>query len=142
MSALTELNWTAIGAAAVAAFILGIVWFAPRVFGNYWAGLVSRYSGIPTRELNANAARPATLAKWFLVISVSAIALALVIDAAGAETPGEGAVLGLVLGIGIGVAFWSWPPIFALIPWRWWLVTSGSFVLMQVTMGAILTAWS
>jgi hypothetical protein len=51
-------------------------------------------------------------------------------------------VLGLVLGLGLGATLASWPPIFARMPWQWWLVNSGAFVLMQVAMGTILGAWS
>ena len=50
-------------------------------------------------------------------------------------------MLGLVLGVGFGATFGSWPAIFARMPWEWWLVNAGAFLLMQVAMGVILAAW-
>jgi hypothetical protein len=70
------------------------------------------------------------------------VALALAAEGVGADSAGDGIVLGVVLGIGFGATVNSWPPIFARMPWEWWLVNSGAFVLMQVAMGAILGAWT
>jgi hypothetical protein len=74
--------------------------------------------------------------------AVNAVALALAAEGVGADSAGDGIVLGVVLGIGFGATVNSWPPIFARMPWEWWLVNSGAFVLMQVAMGAILGAWT
>jgi hypothetical protein len=40
----SDIEWVAVVVAAVAGFAVGSVWFAPPVFGNYWAGHVSRYT--------------------------------------------------------------------------------------------------
>ena len=135
-----DLNWWAVVAAALAAFAVGFVWYAPPVFGRYWARQASRYAGIPEDELlGGNPALP--FAKWLVGMAVNAVALALAVEAVGADSAGDGIVLGVVLGIGFGATVFSWPAIFARVPWGWWLVNTGAFVTMQIAMGAILGAW-
>ena len=63
------------------------------------------------------------------------------VEAVGASSVGEGLVLGVVLTVGFGATLASWPPIFARMPWSWWLVNSCAFLLMQVAMSVILAAW-
>lgn len=58
-------------------------------------------------------------------------------EAVNADSAGEGVVLGL----GFGATLSRWPPIFARLPWQWWLVNNGAFLLMQDAIGAILGAW-
>jgi hypothetical protein len=137
---LDDLNWAAVVVAALAAFAVGFVWYAPPVFGKYWAGQVSRYSGIPESELNATPSA-ASLALWLAGMAVNAVALALVADAVGVDSAGDGMVLGLVLGLGLGATVTSWPAIFARAPWGWWAVNSAAFLVMQVVIGAVLGAW-
>ena len=67
--------------------------------------------------------------------------MGMAVEAVSAKSSGEGVVLGLVLGVGFGATFGSWPAIFARMPWEWWLVNAGAFLLMQVAMGVILAAW-
>ncbi len=32
--------------------------------------------------------------------------------------------------LGLAATFSSWPPVFARMPWGWWLVNNGAFLLM------------
>jgi hypothetical protein len=138
---LNDVNWAAVGASLVAAFAIGLVWFAPSALGSFWARQVSRYAGIPEGDITSGASQATPLAKWLLGIAITAVVMALTVEAVGADSAGDGVVLGLVLGIGFGATLSSWPPIFARMPWQWWLVNSGAFLLIQVAMGAILGAW-
>ena len=138
---LNDVSWTAAGASLIAAFAIGLVWFSPSALGNFWAQQVSRYAGIPEGQITSGASQATPLAKWLLGIATTAVVMALTVEAVGADSARDGAVLGLVLGVGFGATLSSWPPIFARMPWQWWLVNSGAFLLMQVAMGAILGAW-
>ncbi len=138
---LDDINWAAVGTSLVAAFAIGLVWFSPRALGGFWARQVSRYTGIPEGEITSGASQPSPLAKWLVGIAITAVAMALAVEAVDADSVGDGIVLGLVLGVGLGATFSSWPPIFARMPWRWWLVNNGAFLLMLVAMGAILGGW-
>lgn len=141
LDCLGDVNWAAVGASLVAALAIGLVWFAPSALGGFWARQVSRYTGIPEAEITAGASQPPALAKWLVGIAITAAVLALAVEAVDADSAGDGAVLGLLLGGGFGATFSGWPPIFARMPWKWWLVNNGAFLLMQVVMGAILGAW-
>lgn len=138
---LNDVNWAAVGASLVAAFAIGLVWFSPSALGSYWARQVSRYTGIPEGQITSGASQATPLAKWLLGIAITAVVMALTVEAVGADSAGDGVVLGLVLGVGFEATLSSWPPIFARMPWQWWLVNSGAFLLMQVAMGSILGAW-
>jgi hypothetical protein len=138
---LNDINWAAVGASLVAAFAIGLVWFSPSALGGFWARQVSRYTGIPEGEITSGASQGRPLAKWLMGIAIAAVAIALAVEAVGADSAGDGVVLGLVLGVGFGATFSSWPPVFARMPWAWWLVNNGAFLLMLIVMGAILGAW-
>ncbi len=138
---LDDVNWAAVGVSVAAAFAIGLVWFSPSALGRFWARLVSRYTGIPEGEITSAATQTTPLAKWLVGTAISAVVLALTVEAVGADSAGDGVVLGVVLGVGFGATLSSWPPIFASMPWQWWLVNSGAFLLMQIAMGAILGAW-
>ena len=136
-----DINWAAFGASLIAAFAIGLVWFSPSALGNVWAKQVSRYTGIPVGEITSGASQATPLAKWLGGIAITAVVTALTVEAVGADSAGDGIVVGLALGVGLGATFSSWPPIFARMPWQWWLVNNGAFLLMLVAMGAILGAW-
>lgn len=136
-----DLNWAAVGVSVVAAFAIGFVWFAPPVLGGFWARQVSRYTGRSADEIQAEAGRGVPLGKWVVSMAINAIVLGLAVKAIGADSVGEGIVLGAALWLGLAAIATSWPPIFARMPWQWWLVNNGAFLLMQVAMGAILGGW-
>lgn len=138
---LNNINWAAVGASAVAALAIGMIWFSPVALGGYWARQVSRYTGIPEHEITSGASQGPPLVKWLVGFAIAAVAIALTVEAVDADSVGDGIVLGLVLGVGLGATFSSWPPIFARMPWEWWLVNNGAFLLMLVAMGAILGGW-
>ncbi len=141
LDSLGEVNLPALGASLVAAFTIGLVWFSPSALGGYWARQVSRYAGVPESDVTGGASQPRALASWLAGIAVAAVAVAVAVEAVGANSAGDGIVLALVLGVGLGATFSSWPPIFAGMPWGWWLVNNGAFLLMLVAMGAILGGW-
>lgn len=141
LDSLNDVNWAATGASVVAAFAIGLVWFSPSALGGFWARQVARYTGIPETEITSGASQPIPLAMWLVGIAITTLELALTVEAVDADSAGDGVVLGLVLGVGFGASLGSWPPIFARMPWEWWLVNSGAFLAMQVATGAILGAW-
>lgn len=138
---LGDLNWAAVGVALVAGFGIGMLWFAPPVFGAFWARQVSLYTGVPASEISEGAEQPPALAKWLVGFAAIAVVLALAVQATGTDSAGDGAVLGVVLGIGLGSTLSSWPPIFARMPWAWWLLNNCAYAVMLAVMGAILGAW-
>jgi hypothetical protein len=141
LDALGDVRWLALLAGSAAAFVVGVVWFAPAVLGSLWARSVADYSGTQADEVSRRAAEPAVLARWFLSVVVTAFTIEIAVQATGADGAWEGALLALLLGAGVGAAFFSWPVVFARLPVRWWLLNSGALVAMLVAMGAVLGSW-
>jgi hypothetical protein len=139
---LDEINWLAVIASTAAAFVIGVAWFSPPIFGGVWARQVSRYTSRDEAEIASDASRTTALSGWLGSIAVTAVVMAMVVEAVDADSAGEGAVLAFVIALGFGATFASWPPIFARVPWQWWLVNTGAFLVMQVAMGVILAIWS
>jgi len=140
LDSLDNLSWPAVGTATAVAVAIGMAWFSPRLLGGFWARHVAHYSGIPEVDITANASQPPVLGRWIVAIAVSIITLALAVDNSTVDSAGDGAVVGLTLAVGIAAAFFSWPPIFARMPWQWWFVNSAAFVVMLSAAGAVIGA--
>ena len=141
IDALNDLNWVAIAVSTVAAFAIGLVWFAPPVLGTLWARQVTQYAGIPETEVTSGAARGKALLAWLVATVINVVVLALAVEATGADSLVDGAVFGVVLSLGFGATLNSWPTIFARLPRTWWLLNCGAAILMNAVAGAILGAW-
>ena len=141
IDAFNDLNWLAVAVSTVAAFAIGLVWFAPPVLGTLWARQVTQYAGIPEAEVASGAAKGAALLPWFAATAINVVVLALAVAATGADSLADGVVLGAVLSLGFGATLNSWPSIFARLPRTWWLLNCGAAVLMNVVAGAILGVW-
>lgn len=102
LDSFNDLNWAAVGAATSAAFAIGFVWFAPPVLGGLWARQVARYARISEAEVTSGASRGAPLAKWLVGMAINAIVLALAVEEVGADSLGDGVVLGVALWFGSG----------------------------------------
>jgi hypothetical protein len=141
IDAVSDLNWLAVAVSTVAAFAVGLVWFAPPVLGTLWARQVTQYAGIPEDDVTSGAAKGSVLLPWLVATAINVVVLALAVAATGADSLADGAVLGTVLSLGFGATLNSWPSIFAGLPRTWWLLNCGAAVLMNVVAGAILGAW-
>lgn len=89
-----DVNWLAVVVATVAAMIIGYLWYGP-VFGKIWL----RGMGKTQEEIQASgssAAIPISIVTAF----ITAVALASVMSAAGADTVTEGIVWGLFAAFG------------------------------------------
>lgn len=98
MLSFADLNWLAVVVAGLAYFVLGAVWYSEPLMGRQYRsalGLDPDRSGTPEpKSLIVN------LVGWL----VSALALALVMVAAGASGVGDGILFGLLVGVGMVVS--------------------------------------
>jgi Protein of unknown function (DUF1761) len=95
-SALSGISWPAVGAATIAYFVLGGLWFSPSVLGRAWEHAVG-----------VGPSTPSTRGALYFVAPLvgcftASVATAIVIRAAGASAPTDAVSLGLVLGLGYG----------------------------------------
>lgn len=127
-----DLNWLAVLAAAISAFVLGGIWYGP-LFKDVWC----REAGI---DLDAQAGHPAR------VFGVSFIA-ALVAAAAFAFFVGPGPALGTAVhaGFATGLAFvamgFAINYSFAGRSLKLWLIDGGYHTLQFTLYGLILGLW-
>ena len=116
--------------AAVSAFVLGGLWYSPRVFGKVW----QREAGLSDEQLRgANRARIYVVA--FVLCLVAAIAFSMVI------TPEASFFMAFHSGIGVGV-FWVATSfgvnyLFELKSFKLWLVNAGYHTLQFTLYGLI-----
>lgn len=127
-------NWLAVIVAALVAFLVGGLWYSPKVFGR--AGIVSaesEFRGGPPRRLEA------VFALVFVLLCFAAGLLAAIL--------GPNATAGLGVRVGLLVAACFVLPAFAVTyvferrPVRDILINGGYQAIALALMGAIVGAW-
>ena len=128
------LNLWAVLVAAISAFVLGGLWYAPFLFGGSW----KRANGFRGEE------SPAAGAKVFVISFVLSVVMALNL-AMFLNDPKTnmawGATAGFLAGFGwvaMGIGIVS---LFERRPWSYVLVNGGYLTVALVVMGAILGGW-
>lgn len=132
---LVGVNWLAVIAATVVAFILGGAWYSKALFGNAWMQEV----GLTEEAINS-ANMPKVFGSTFALQILAAIALAALL---GADSSW---MTGLQTGLWIGL-FWVSTAygvtyLFEQRSLRLWLINSGYYVVLYAVMGTIIGAWS
>ena len=134
MSSLLAINWLAVLAATVAAFMLGGLWFSPVMFAERWVAAIGRQPEEMGSPLNG-------MILSFLTTFVMSIALALIIGRLPLMTALGGLRFGLVLGAGVILMGMISDAAFTRSS-RALLWIQGSYhVLMVTIMSVILAAW-
>ena len=137
-----EVNYLAILVSAVAAIVLGFLWYGP-LFGKYWIA----YMGWSDADMEAAKAKGMT--KTYLIMTISTLVMAYVMAHAvlfGTEyTKTFGATGGLM------AAFWNWLGFVAPVTlsavlwegksWGYWVLTAGYYLVSLAIMGVILATW-
>lgn len=127
------LNWLAVGGAGVAAFMVGAVWYNPKVFGTTWMTLVG-LSAADAKKGNVPLIMGGALA---LTILTAYCIARLMLRGGGWE---GGARIGLLVGaavaFGTGINY-----LFEMKPFRLLLINGGHQLVTCVLIGAILGAW-
>ncbi len=127
-----DLNWLAILAAAVSAFVLGGLWYGP-LFKKAWC----REAGIDPDSTPRHPQRIFAAAAVCSLFSALAFAVALPPTATAADGFGAGFVVGLFfvsMSFGINYAF-------AQRSLRLWMIDSGYHITQFALYGLILGAW-
>ncbi len=135
---LADLNWLAVLVAALAYFLLGGLWFMPRVFGDAWTAAMGWE---PTEQDKPGAE---VYIGPLITCIVSTIAMAMLAQAIGAATVADGIVLGLVAGIGIAGAVLFTTGYFdpkKAKPMVWFGITGGYHALGLLIAAIIVSAW-
>jgi hypothetical protein len=126
-----DINWLAVLAALVAAFVLGGIWYSKALFGNIWMQEI----GLTEEAVNnANMAR--TFGGTILLEALAAIALAAFLgrDAGWLEGLHTGLWIGLFwVSTAYGITY-----LFEQRSLRIWLINAGYYVVLYAVMGTII----
>lgn len=141
-----SINYPAMVSAAVAAFVIGGLWYGP-VFGKQWMTLM----GITKESMEAQ--KNKGVAKSYILMFAGSLVMAYVLSlvitsmapylatmgtlgaAAGAQI-GLWMWLGFVMPVTMGSVLWE------NRPWKLWILNTGYYVVTLAVMGAILASWS
>jgi hypothetical protein len=98
LEVLTAVNWLAVGAATIALYLLGGLWYSPPLFGPSWRAGVGF---VPPAGW-----KPGALLYLGPLIGclVATVATALLVTIADAHSAIDGVMLGLIVGLGYGAA--------------------------------------
>jgi hypothetical protein len=129
VSAIMTLNLMAVFVALVSHFVTGIIWFS--VFGKAWVKL----SGMELRPDK----------KWlpvgFVAHIIYTIALAVIVNLAGATTVVEGLVIGIIVSTGFIGTIMINELAYMKIPFKLFLIKFGDEFLSLCVAGIILALW-
>ena len=129
-----SVNWSAVLAATVFAYLIGAVWYAPPVFGNRWMAALGK-----TKAQLGNPAKLMT-AQFFATLVIASV-LAAVVVRFGAVNWIEGAAIGLVLSVGLVATSLLSDWMFCGFNMKLYWIQVGYKVLYVTLMGAVLGAW-
>lgn len=139
LSVLGDLNWLAVIVSTVAFFGLGGLWYSNVAFGKQWTKAVG------WQPAEGESTPVALYLMPLATCLVSAVAVAMLAEATGSDTVGEGIVVGLVTGLGLAAMALLVTGFFdpkKPRPMVWVGITSGYHVVGLVIVGIIVASWT
>ncbi len=133
-----QINYLAVGVAALATIFIGALWYSPLLFHKLWVK-AHGYSEEKVEQMRKTAGR-AFLVSLFCYV-VMAFVLAVLVSYAGASTVLQGAFLGLLVWIGFLATLGLTAHMFSEKRWSAYLIDAGYQLVYAVVMGVILAAW-
>lgn len=136
---LAGVNWLAVGAAAVATFFLGAIWYQ-ALFGKLWTRL-NGYTPEKIKEMQAK--RPPAMFFGGMLVAYFVLALVVALLVGAMDTRGwqAGAVLGVLLWVGpaLAVAFTAW--LASEKHFGIFVIDAAYQLVFLVMMGAVVAQW-
>lgn len=137
-----EVNYLAVLVAAVAAMVLGFLWYGP-MFGKQWIA----YMGWTDADMAA--AKAKGMSKSYALMTISTLVMSYVLAHAVLFGTTYTQTFGVVGGLMAG--FWYWLGFVAPVtlgdiiwngkPWGFWFITAGYYLVSIVMMSVILAVW-
>ena len=133
-----QINYVAVGVAALATFFIGAVWYSPLLFGRLWMK-AHGYSEEDLVQLRKTAGRAYMVS--LLCYLVMAFVLAVLASWTGVSTVPQGAFLGFLVLIGFLATLGLAANMFSEKPLSTYFLDAGYQLVYAMTMGVILAAW-
>ncbi|MBI2170797.1 MAG: DUF1761 domain-containing protein [Chloroflexi bacterium] len=134
---LGEINYLAVVAAVVLNMTAGALWYSPVLWAKPWMAL----TGHTDMSMGGGSAAIRGYAISILASLIIALALAIVIQLARANTIGEGLLLGLLAGVGFVLTTHAANYAFEQKPLKLYLTNAGYPVISFLSIGALIGVW-
>lgn len=134
---MSTINWLAVLAAGLSAFVVGGIWYSPGLFGRIWM----KESGLTEERIRSgNKGKIFGFTAIFSLLMAVNLAMFLVDTAAVKTDLAWGATAGFLAGIWTFCAI-AIHSLFELKSWKHILINGGYSVVALVLMGAIIGLW-
>ena len=133
-----QINYLAVGVAALAPIFIGALWYSPLLFHKLWVK-AHGYSKEKVEEMRKTAGR-AYIVSLFCYV-VMAFVLGVLISYTGVSTVRQGAFLGFLVWIGFLATLGLTAHMFSEKRLSTYLIDAGYQLVYAVVMGVILAAW-
>ena len=130
-----QINYLAVGVAALATIFIGALWYSPLLFGKLWL----KAHGYSQEQMRDTAGRNLMVSLFCYV--VMAFVLAVLASYAGVATVLQGAFLGFLVWIGFLATLGLTANMYSEKPFSIYLIDAGYQLVYAVVMGVILAAW-
>ena len=130
-----QINYLAVGVAALATIFIGALWYSPLLFGKLWMK-AHGYTDEKVRQM----ARRGIIVSLFCYV-VMAFVLAVLVSYADVSTALQGAFLGFIVWIGFLATLGLTAHMYSERPLSIYLIDAGYQLVYAVAMGIILAAW-
>ncbi len=132
------LNYWAVLGAAVAAMVIGSLWYSPLLLGNQWMKL----SGVSSKQgKDMNKGMASAMFGMFVGSLIMSYVLAHVLVLVGATMISSALVAALWLWLGFIVVPYSSGVLFERRPVGLFFINIGYYLVSMLVMALILTAW-
>lgn len=135
---LANLNYVAVVVAALAAFVLGAIWYSPLLFGKAWVAASGHSEEKLAQMEKTTAVRFAITLVAFLIMAGVIAEIAAIFGLVRVQ---GGVKLGLMLWVGFGLTLELIHTMYNARRWSAFLIDTGYTLVYLVVMGAIIAAW-
>lgn len=131
-------HWGPILVAALAAFLLGALWYSPLLFAKAWVKSHG-YSEEKLKQMQAKAGR--TYAVSIVCFILMGYVLHILLSRLGAHTAGSGAAWGMHIWLGFALPIGLMANLYSDKSFLTFLIDTGYQLAFLLAMGAILAGW-
>ena len=135
-----ELNFLAIGLAALAGIVIGAVWFGPKTFFPLWWKLLGRNPSDQPGTADMAVVFGSTFLSAIIQSIVMGVVIGLAENATGEMSTLTGLATGALLGVGFAASASLSHHLFGGFAFKAWVLEAGQDIVSLAAMGAIIAS--
>jgi hypothetical protein len=136
MHILSNINWIAVLVAAIGYFMLGALWYS-FLFQKKWI----EYTRVDVNDPNMKKGVATTMLASFIMMFITSMAIAILVELMGLHHWQEGLHLGLLTGLGIAFTSMSINMLYEKRPAGLYYINGGYQLLGNIIAALVITAW-